>query len=67
MAVAARAWLGPAEEQFGELELTTGLLVQDDDEEDDLDDDDEDDSEGDDDEDDDDYRRWDENRPGWSD
>ena len=46
MARAIGTRLGPAEEQFGELELAIGLIAQDDDEDDDLDDDDDDDDGG---------------------
>ena len=69
MALTIGARLGPAEEQFGDLELTIGLIAQDDDEDDDLDDDDDDDDDdepdggkGEDEEQDDDYYP-----PGWSD
>ena len=67
MALAIGTRLGPKEQQLGELELAIGLLVQDDDEDDDLDDDEDDGGEDEDEEKDDDYRRWDDNRPGWSD
>lgn len=68
MALTIGTRLGPAEEQFGELELTIGLIAQDDDDDDDLDDDeDEDEDEPDGGKGEDEEQDNDDDPPGWSD